>query len=298
MTDRIIDISDEPARLSVRLKNLVIKQTNNDKAIMVPLGDLAVLIMSHPQISITQAALAGIVTSGGAVLSCNGKLLPVGLMLPLIGNSIQAERFAKQASVSKPIQKQLWKQIVQAKVLSQARLLDDHCNDDHGLTLLAQSVRSGDSTNIEAQASRRYWPNLFDDPSFRRHRDGGGQNNLLNYGYTVLRAIVARAICAAGLHPSLGIHHHNRYDSYCLASDLMEPFRTIVDRAVVHHLKSTNVEEAQLDRNSKETIVSALLGRFSYNSESRTLFDIVTHMATSLMAVYSSTSKRLSLPEL
>jgi hypothetical protein len=166
----------------------------------------------------------------------NEKHLPAAMLLPLSTHSTQTERFARQAAVSLPTRKRAWQQIVQAKLRAQARLLEETTGADQGLHVMAGRVRSGDPDNLEAQAARVYWPALFgkeaSGEAFRRDPEGEGINVHLNYGYAVLRAIVARALCASGLHPSLGVHHHNRYDTFCLADDLMEPFRPLVDRVV------------------------------------------------------------------
>jgi len=316
MTDRIIDIADEPASLSVHLGRLVIRRrgpprtyplfeggsdgtddTDFEPTVTLPLTDLAVLVVSNPQVHYTHAVVAGIASAGGAMIACNEKHLPVGMLLPLEGHFTQSERFAKQAQASAPTCKQIWKQIVKAKVRAQGRLLVELHGDDAGLIVLAKRVTSGDTSNIEAQASRKYWLALFKDPAFRRDRDEPDQNRILNYGYAVLRAIVARAVCAAGLHPSLGVHHHNRYDAYCLADDLMEPFRPIVDRAVVKWLE-THEPDAPLDREGKAALLESLTRRFDLGGEKRTLFDIVTRAASSLADVLAGERKSLVLPEI
>jgi CRISPR-associated protein Cas1 len=219
------------------------------------------------------------------------------MVLPLDAHSTQAERFDQQAQAPEPLRKRLWQQIVKVKVYAQARLLDELYGNDQGLATLAAKVRSGDTDNIEAQASRRYWLALFDDRDFKRNRDAEDQNRQLNYGYGVLRAIVARAICGAGLHPSLGLHHHNRYDAFRLADDLMEPLRPRVDRAVVAWVKEHG-KEAPLDKESKRALVSALTERLTLDNESRTLFDVSARMASSLADALAGERKDLLLPEL
>jgi CRISPR-associated protein Cas1 len=158
--------------------------------------------------------------------------MPVGLLLPLVGNTIQNERFTAQIEASLPLKKQLWQQTVQAKIENQAAVLKK-CRGAEVRNMLkwAEEVRSGDVDNMEARAAVYYWSNLF--TNFKRHREGDPPNNLLNYGYAILRAVVARALVASGLLPTLGIHHHNRYNAYCLADDIMEPYRPFVDKLVV-----------------------------------------------------------------
>ena len=227
----------------------------------MPLADLAVILVAHPQVTYTQAVLSGLAAAGGVFVACDGRNLPVGMMLPLAAHHAQAERFAAQARAPLPVRKRLWRQIVRAKINAQAALLVELRGTDFGIEAMAGRVHSGDPSNVEARAARRYWPRVFADLDFRRHRENEDQNVLLNYGYAVLRAIVARAICAAGLHPSLGIHHHNRYDAFCLADDLMEPFRPAVDRAVAEYM-GTHDEPYKLEAAAKQQIIGELTGRY------------------------------------
>jgi CRISPR-associated protein Cas1 len=294
MTDRILDFSDEPARLSVRNAQLVISQEGRDDR-TVPVSEVGVLVVSHPQVTYTQAVLAGIVGEGGAFVACDERRLPVGMLLPLDAHYIQAERFSAQAAVSLPTKKRLWSEVVTAKVRAQGALLEKTNGDDKGLAALAGRVRSGDPSNIEAQASRRYWPALFGE-DFRREREAEDQNRFLNYGYAIMRAIVARAICSAGLHPSLGLHHHNRYNSFCLADDLMEPLRPMVDRAVWELVKARGAS-APLDREAKAALIGAVTGKVNVEWESRSVFDAAARMASSLAAVIEGARKHLVIPE-
>lgn len=296
MTDRILDFSEEPASLSARIGLLVIERKDKPE-VTIPFADIAIIITSHPQVHYTNAVLAGLAEAGGAFIVCNSKYLPVGMLLPIVGHSTQAERFTKQANASLPTCKQIWKQIVSAKIKNQGKLLKQLYGQDQGLIAMSKNVKSGDSENLEALASRTYWKHLFGDIKFSRDRQAQDQNRFLNYGYTVLRAITARAVCSAGLHPSIGIHHHNRYDAYCLADDLMEPFRPIVDRAVVQLVKEKGTD-APLDKDAKAIIIGALTGRFELQGESRTLFDIISRTASSLALIFEEKSNELVLPEI
>jgi CRISPR-associated protein Cas1 len=299
MTDRVLDISEHPASLSVRNSLLSIR-CGQEEPVTVPLGDLAVVIVSHPQVSYTHAVLSGLALAGALFITCDEKHLPVSMMLPLVTHSLQTERFAAQAGLPIPVRKRLWQQIARAKILSQARLLVERTGTDHGLAGFAGQVRSGDPTNLEARAARVYWQSVFGEIEFRRDREMDGLNACLNYGYAVLRAIVARAICGAGMHPSLSLHHHNRYDTFCLADDLMEPFRPIVDR-VVAGLRDERGADVPPDRESKRRILEALLARFEAEGESRTLFDWVRRMTDSLVLAIEAGeagAAKLSIPEL
>jgi CRISPR-associated protein Cas1 len=261
----------------------------------IPLNDIAVLIVSHPQVSYSHAVLSGIAVSGAVFVTCNEKHMPVSMLLPLVTHSLQAERFMAQARLPVPVQKRAWQQIVQAKIQAQGRLLKERTQSDHGLCIIAKKVKSGDTGNVEARAARIYWGKLFGEMEFRRDSDGDGLNACLNYGYAVLRAMVARSLCGAGLHPSLGIHHHNRYDAFCLADDLMEPFRPLVDREVAK-LQDALGENVTLDKESKRILLEALLGRFAAENESRTLFDWISRSAASLASVMQGNVESLELP--
>ena len=322
MTNRVLDLSDRPARLSVQNSLLLIhfsdaqangqpsaataepqqktyrcEQTEKPDEFTIPLADLSVLIASHPQISFSHAVLSGLAGAGGIFVACNEKHMPVAMLLPLASHSLQTERFAAQAALALPVKKRIWQEIVRAKIRAQARLLEQKTGGDHGLSAIAGRVRSGDTGNLEAYAARLYWQKLFAGNGFRRDPDSGGLNACLNYGYAVLRAIVARALCASGLHPSLGVHHHNRYDAFCLADDLMEPFRPIVDREVAS-LAELPGTDFPLDRESKRLLLEALLDRFTAEEESRTLFDWIGRSADSLAAIIEGRDDRLFLPAL
>jgi CRISPR-associated protein Cas1 len=295
MTDRILDLSEHPAYLSVNNGLLVIAQDGREDQ-TVPLADLAVVVVSHPQVKYTHAVLAGLTAAGASFVTCDVRHLPVGMLLPIDAHYVQTERFALQAQAPLPMRKRLWQEIVRAKVRAQGRLLAALHGNDQGLLALAGDVKSGDTANVEAQASRRYWPALFADPAFRRDREAEDQNRLLNYGYAILRAIVSRAICAAGLHPSLGLHHHNRYNPFCLADDLMEPLRPVVDKAVCD-LTCAAGAALEMDRRTKTALLEAVTGRVRVQGESRTLFDAASMAASSLVAVLHKEAKHLILPE-
>ena len=296
MTDRIVDLSSGPARLSIREGHLRI-DTERELPEMVPLGDLAVLVVAHPRVSYTHAVLSGLSDSGAVFVACNNNRLPVGLLLPLDAHYHQVSRFALQAAAPLPKKKRVWQQIVRAKIANQAAVLKEIRDGDHGLGALVPHVRSGDPTNVEARAARRYWPALFANRHFRRDREREDQNQLLNYGYAVLRAIVARAACAAGLHPGLGVHHHNRAAAYPLADDLMEPYRPIVDRAVVRYVERLGPPRG-LDKDAKRSVLEPLLGRFTMDDERRTVFDMASRTASSLVRVCMDEGNMLALPSI
>jgi len=234
MIKRIIEISSAPAYISVKNMQLVLKR-EGEEIRSIPIEDIGVLIVDHPGCTYSHAALNELLANNVAVVICSKNHHPNGLLLPLDTHSVQSERYRIQTSAKEPVKKRLWKQLVQAKIRHQAWCLDE-CQKvgGDGLRLLAKKVKSGDAGNHEAQAAARYWKLLL-GKGFRRQRDGLPPNGMLNYGFTILRAAVARALCGGGLHPSFGLHHHNRYNAYPLADDVMEPFRPLIDQVVFQY---------------------------------------------------------------
>jgi CRISPR-associated protein Cas1 len=262
----------------------------------MPLSDVGVVVASNPGVTCTLAALAGVCAAGGAFVACDDRRLPVGMMLPLQGHHLQTERIAIQVAAKLPVRKRLWQQIVQAKLRAQAACLTAEVGTDSGILALARRVRSGDPDNLEAQAARKYWASLLAEWNFRRDQEGEGLNAVLNYGYTVLRAMTGRAVCAVGLHPSIGLHHHNRYSQFVLADDLMEPFRVVVDRAAVQVARTWGADAA-LDRNVKTIVFESLNARYRLDGQERTLSDILGRASTSIVEVLAGRAKRACLPE-
>lgn len=229
-----------PAYLSLKLEQLVIKtqrQEDDGESLTrtIPIEDIGVVVLDHRQITITQGVMEKLLENNCAVITCDSRHLPVGLLLPLVGNTVQNERFRSQIDSSLPLRKQLWQQTIQAKIANQAAVLEYSTSRRHGNMLAwVSQVKSGDSDNVEARAATYYWKTIFPErPDFLRGQCEDEPNGLFNYGYAVLRAVVARSLVMSGLLPTLGIHHHNRYNAYCLADDIMEPYRPYVDRLVL-----------------------------------------------------------------
>lgn len=243
-----------PAYLSLRNGQLVIRLPEVEKAELpdiikqetirtIPIEDIGVVVLDNKQITITQGALAELVANSAAVITCDSKCMPTGMLLPLSGNTLYQERFRNQIEAAIPLRKQLWQQTVKAKIENQAYCLQKNTSKSFvPLHVLARKVRSDDADNHEAQAAAYYWKNLFPD-GFTRDKDGIPPNNLLNYGYAILRAVIARALVGSGLLPVYGIHHHNRYNAYCLADDIMEPYRPFVDDLVISTMKKMEVSD-------------------------------------------------------
>lgn len=234
-----------PARLSLRDGQIVIEKPDAEKRrpatevwfdearVTRPVEDVGVVVLDHPQITLTSVLMEALLENNCALITCDGRHLPVGLLLPLYGNTTQNERFRQQIDASVPLRKQLWQQTVRAKIRNQAAVLRAAGVEAGCMEAWARDVRSGDPDNLEARAAAYYWKWVFRPrQGFIRDREGEYPNGLLNYGYAILRAVVARSLVVSGLLPTLGIHHHNRYNAYCLADDVMEPYRPFVDKVV------------------------------------------------------------------
>jgi len=299
MIDRIIEIAN-PARLSVRDAQLVIERPQGDQLVLpftTPIDEIAVLLLAHPQVTLSQAVLSRIAEAGGSVVTIDAKFLPASMQLPVQAHFLQTERFAKQMQLSLPTRKRLWQQIVRAKIRAQGELLKELHGSDEGLIAMSVRVRSDDVGNLEAQAARRYWSLVFGDPKFRRGSEEPNQNRHLDYGYTVLRATVARALCAAGLHPSIGLRHKNRYDAFCLAADVMEPFRPLIDRRVVQWIADHDAA-GPFDSATKNWMIGATTARYFYGREQRSLFDIVLRTANALAQCVTGELRDIEIPAL
>ena len=295
-----------PAYLSLKLKQLVVRLPQNDgeqkdeKELTrtVPIEDLGVIILDHKQITITQALLAELLDNNCAVITCDSRQLPTGLFLPLAGNSVQNERFRLQLDASLPLKKQLWQQTIEAKIRNQAAMLSYTTGEVHkNMLKWSESVRSGDVENMEARAAVYYWKTVFPaNPYFVRDHEGEGANALLNYGYAILRAIVARALVASGLLPTMGIHHHNRYNAYCLADDIMEPYRPYVDKTVFDILLED--PEAEITTAVKIKLLNIPVMEVCISGRRSPLMVAVSHTTSSLVKCFRGESRRVAYPEM
>ncbi len=268
MITRTVEVGS-PARLHLGDRQLIVERVDQPPG-RVPIEDLGVLVIDHPQVTLSQPLLVACAEVGAVVVICDGKHLPIGQFVPYAGNSLHARVVAAQADSARPSRKRLWQRIVQAKITAQATCLRKCVGDHGGLIDFVDKVRSGDPTNVEAQAARDYWPRLF-GPTFRRDRDQPGINAALNYGYAVLRAVVARAIVGSGLHPALGIHHQNQYNAYCLADDLIEPLRPLVDAEVVAWVRDGGGDNEELDRPTKHRLLLVLAADLTVDGRTVTL---------------------------
>jgi len=258
--------------------------------------DIGVLIIDNPAVLYTHGCLTALLENNAAVILSTKNHHPAGLLLPLDTNSVQSERFQKQIEASIPLKKTLWKQTVQSKINNQARLLEETGGEPLRLKELSKEVKSGDTSNLEAQASRYYWPRLL-GKEFRRERFGKSPNNLLNYGYMVLRAAVARSLVSSGLLPTLGIHHHNRYNAYCLADDIMEPFRPFVDRRV-HQLNREEENPDILSKEIKQELLKILTEDVRFEKETRPLTVGLHQTTASVYQCFAGEKKKIDYPVL
>lgn len=300
MIKRTLEISREPAHLALRNEQLLLKRDGQVVG-SVPCEDIGLVMVDHPQTTYTHAALSQLAESEAVVVLCGPNHLPVAMLLPLADHSQVVWRLRDQLNASKPLQKQLWSQLVVAKVEAQARNLPPDSSPHKKLLALAKEVRSGDPKNIEAQAAKIYWANWLsgatpaelDTEPFRRDSTAAGLNGFLNYGYAVIRASLARAIVAAGLLPSLGIHHRNRSNSFCLADDLIEPFRALVDDKV-REMHRQGYDE--LNQPAKAELLDLLTMPMQLAEQTGPLMLMLARCVTSLVYCYAGEAKKLEIP--
>ncbi len=298
-----------PAYLSVRLAQLEIRLPEveqNDtlpeefkeaSIRRVPIEDIGVVVLDNRRITITHGAIEALMENNVALISCDSQRMPTGLMLPLEGNTTQSERYRHQIEASVPLKKQLWQQTIQAKITNQAAVLRTLRHVECGnMEAWAKQVRSGDSDNLEGRAAAYYWQEIFGHiRGFRRDREGPPPNNLLNYGYAILRAVVARSLVGSGLLPTLGIHHHNRYNAYCLADDIMEPYRPYVDRLVAEIVES-GTEIGELTKEIKGKLLSIPVLDVVINDRRSPLMVGVGQTTASLYKCYSGELRKIAYP--
>lgn len=287
-----------PAYLHKNLQQLkVIKPDDNSEIGSIPIEDIGVVLLDNPQITLTHALMAALLERNVAIISCDAKHLPVGLMLPLDGNTLQTERFLSQIEASEPLRKNLWAQTVKSKIENQAAVLTKAGIDSKRLTALVSQIQSGDPDNVEGRAASVYWKLLFEEHEFTRHRFGSMPNAHLNYGYAVLRAIVARALVGSGLLPTLGIHHSNKYNAYCLADDIMEPYRPFVDWIVFSMLEKGEIDDDNITREQKAKLLSVASVDICIEGKKSPLMVGIPRTTNSLYECYDGLRRKIIYPE-
>jgi len=298
-----------PAYLSLKNKQLLIRlpEVANNKTLpdnfkteaerTIPIEDIGMIILDNKRLTITQGVLEELLANNCALITCDSTRMPVGLMLPLDGNSVQTERYRDQIEASLPLKKQLWQQTVQSKIRNQAFVLSKR-NDAvvKNMEVWANQVRSGDPDNLEARSAVYYWANLFPEiEGFYRERDGIAPNNLLNYGYAILRSVVARALVSTGLLPSIGIFHKSKYNAYCLADDIMEPYRPYVDNLVCEII-ADGEDIATLSKEVKARLLNIPVLDVTIEGNRRPLMNAVTQTTASLYNCFSGRLRKIKYP--
>lgn len=298
-----------PAYLNVRDEQLIVRLPEIEKndslterfkkeaVASIPIEDLGVILIDHPQITLTQGLIDRLLENNVAMISCDKHHLPTGLLLPLCGNTLQSERFKEQINASEPLKKNIWQQTIEAKITNQAIVLKKQGYAFENMVYWAKNVKSGDVGNHEARAAANYWSTIFQKthPAFIRDRNGEPPNNLLNYGYAILRAIVARALVSSGLLPTLGVHHRNKYNAFCLADDIMEPYRPYVDEVV---LKTMNgfANYKELTKEIKAELLSIPVLDVVIEGERSPLMIGVQRTTTSLVRCYYGEQRKVLYP--
>ena len=292
MVGRVVDIATDGRHVAVERGFLVVSEKGAQVG-RVPLDDIAAVVTHAHGITYTNNLLVELARRGIPAVLCGANHSPAAVVWPVDGHHEQCGRMADQTSAAQPLKKRLWAQIVRAKILAQAATLASAGATHQGFYLLARKVRSGDPDNVEAEAARRYWPLLF-GREFRRDKDGGGVNGMLNYGYGVLRAGVARAVMAAGLHPSFGLMHANRSNAMVLVDDLMEPFRPVVDREVWRLARDG---QGEVTPDVKAALARVMIVDLATAEGLSPLMTCAERMVQSLARAYAGDTNRLALPQ-
>lgn len=289
-----------PVFLSKQDMQMVIDFPEKGKkpSVAAPIEDIGIVVLDNPQIKITHALITALNQNNVAIISCDEKHLPYGMMLPIFSHHAFTEKMHQQLQSSLPLRKNLWQQTVVAKIANQATLLRKYGKDDSKMQYYLRQVKSGDPFNIEGRAAAYYWQTLFDpNEKFTRARDGDFPNSLLNYGYAILLAVIARSLVASGLLPAMGIHHRNKYNPWCLASDIMEPYRPYVDKVVIETLeKFREVEE--LSPEIKRHILQVPAMDIMIDKKSSPLMVGAQRTTASLSACFDGSARRILYPEM
>jgi CRISPR-associated protein Cas1 len=264
----------------------------------IPIEDIGVVVLDDQRIVISQSLIDGLIENNVALITCDKTHHPTGLMLNLAGNKLQSARFKTQLDAGQPLVKQLWQQTIKAKITNQAHLLKRFGNEATNMIKWASDVKSGDPENMEARAAAYYWRNIFPEvKNFTREREGIPPNNLLNYTYAILRAVIARSLVGSGLLPTLGIHHRNQYNHYCLADDIMEPYRPFAD-ALVAEIIRNGEDYTELSPSVKRQLLGIATVDVILNNERSPLMVATQRTTASLAKCFEGTSKKLLYPEL
>jgi CRISPR-associated protein Cas1 len=285
-----------PAYLSTKNEQIVISYPDKEQETKtVAIEDIGVIVLENQQITITNGLLEKLINNNVALINCDQYHLPIGLLMPLNGHTEQSERFKNQINASVPLKKNLWQQTISAKIMNQAGLLKEKGIPCRKMEIWAKEVTSGDALNHESRAAVFYWPNLITVENFTRGQKGIAPNNLLNYGYAILRAITARAIVSSGMLPTLGIFHRNKYNAYCLADDIMEPYRPYVD-LIVCHIMETEDSYDELTIEIKKQLLSIATIDVFIDGKNSPLMVAMSRTTHSLHECFEGTARKILYP--
>jgi CRISP-associated protein Cas1 len=269
----------------------------NKEDSVIPIEDIGLMILDNPQILLSNALLLALNENNSAVISCDTSHLPYGLMLPMFSHHAFTEKLHAQLEASQPLVKNLWQQTIISKIDNQSAVLKKVGVDTKKMDFYVSDVKSGDPGNVEGRAAAYYWDNLFCGAIFLRHRFGEPPNNLLNYGYAVLRAIVARSLIASGLFPSIGIHHRNKYNPYCLADDIMEPYRPFVDSLILDIIQELQDLE-ELTPEIKKKLLQIPVIDVVIDGKSSPLMVGIQRTTASLASCFEGETRKILYPEM
>lgn len=286
-----------PVYLSTSKEQLVVTypKPTDQAAKTVPIEDIGMIVLENQQITLSNALMEKLAYQNAAVVCCNAQHLPISLLSPLSGHSEYNERLRHQLEASTPLKKNLWQQTIIAKITNQANLLGERDKPNIKLRQWSRDVLSGDSTNREAHSAAYYWEHLFDFPGFYRGQKGDPPNNLLNYGYAILRAICARSLIGSGMLPALGIHHANKYNAYCLADDIMEPYRPYVD-AMVCRIIDKYQQYEELTTSLKAELLKIAAVDVVIDGKKSPLLVAMSRTSSSLFDCFSGLSRKILYP--
>lgn len=325
MIKRTIVISRK-SYISHKDEQLLIKQEEDDP--IVPIEDIGVVILEDHQSTVTVSALNALMENNCVIIGCDAKHLPNSIMYPISSNTLHTAVLKTQMEASAPLRKHLWQQTIKAKLINQAAILRARGGNARPLELWAKKVRSGDQGNLEGRGAAYYWKNFFkgitlqafsessgksdslserlkgfDDltrqsfKGFIRDPEGDGPNSALNYGYAIVRAAMARAIVGSGLHPSIGLHHKNQYNAFCLADDLMEPYRPFVD-LIVLQLCDEQGEQIEMTTENKKRLLAILAMDTMVEEDRKPLMLSLTATTASLVRCFEGEAKKIIYPEI
>jgi CRISPR-associated protein Cas1 len=285
-----------PAYLSTKNEQIVISYPDKEQETKtVAIEDIGVIVLENQQITITNGLLEKLIHNNVALINCDQYHLPIGLLMPLNGHTEQSERFKNQINASAPLKKNLWQQTISSKIMNQAGVLKEKGIPMRKMELWAKEVTSGDALNHESRAAVYYWQNLIQIENFTRGQKGIPPNNLLNYGYAILRAITARAIVSSGMLPTMGIFHRNKYNAYCLADDIMEPYRPYVDLIVCHIMGTEDTFEELTIEIKKQLLSIASIDVF-IDGKNSPLMVAMSRTTHSLNQCFEGTSRKILYP--